>query len=798
LSFAPPVEPMQDMMPAMPQMAPPPPPPIDTSRVEKRLLRYVHELASRSKKLTKTEVWDSIEAARAVYGTGRKAVQNPDIFKNEEFTIEGMDLADQVDEMAALVVDLLFGGTGEIFRLSPKAGATEQQVETTQMVIESFLRQKNWKAELRKVVACWLKYRYCGLKINRTRETEFHTEIIDVPLEQIEPLLGMYPDMQPEDALAAILSEQGLAFQGYADELPDPDPMTGEPIFTMIRCTKTTSVERSVVFPESINPATLGISDVNRKCKDQYSLHEFLYLTLSQMQRGGYRNLDKLIRDCSGHPGGPQQPGTASGNTSTEPPPEGSKVYTPVGSWVEITWNDWRDNGDFDEDQMLEFAKQWAIPPTMLAMPGFKFYVVHYEDKVLHKLIPCWLMDKADFPHEVESFIFDEVMFCGQGMMERMSGAAAALHAFRNMVAQNMRKNLALNMLVSKRIAVTDDDLKRLDGIGQKIWYNGQAVDLQQDLRVFEYPDYTKPGMEQVGYYENKIRSLGVPAVLAGEGSADTATQDVLNNRRGQTTVNESFRRLVEMIVRSIEKMIGAVNLAITRGQWVEKAGEEGAATQLIWVTPSDITDKVEVVPQVSFDDANNMAMAQFLMALSNVYGPFLMPPEIRAMLTVCLQLGRVPKKYVEQIEQSMGSVTNVQQEIEAMLADENCRPKINMSDPHPICIAMAEMAMMQRAQIMQQHGMPFTPPLNIIEYIQQHTAMLQQMQMLAAMQQPQQEQGGVKGKSKQQPKSGPDDAQGETRQIAQGNSPSDAGNMTNGGMTGQAMAVPAPMGGNL
>jgi hypothetical protein len=387
-------------------------------------------------------------------------------------------------------------------------------------------------------------------------------------------------------------------------------------------------------------------------------------------------------------------------------------------------------------------------------------------------------------------------MFCGQGMMERMSGAAAALHAFRNMVAQNMRKNLALNMLVSKRIAVTDDDLKRLDGIGEKIWYNGQAVDLQQDLRVFEYPDYTKPGMDQVGYYENKIRSLGVPAVLAGEGSADTATQDVLNNRRGQTTVNESFRRLVEMVMRSIEKMIGAVNLAITRGQWIEKAGEEGAATQLIWVTPSDITDKVEVVPQVSFDDANNMAMAQFLMALSNVFGRMLLPPEVRAMLMVCLQLGRVPRKFVEQIEQSFGSITNVQQEIEAMLRDENCRPKINMSDPHPICIAMAEMALVQQATILQQHGLPFMPPQNITEYIEAHKAMLMQMQMLTQLQQPQD--AGPKGNPVQQPNDGPNDAKGETRQIAQNNSPSDAGAMTNGGMTGQAMAVSAPIGGNL
>lgn len=784
----------------------PAPPPVSAERFYSKMLAFCHGQASKARVVSKTEIWDAVDAAKVVYGSWRKAVQAPEAGKDKNFVIDGQDMADHVDEMAALIVDLLLS-SDELFRLESKPGATQEQADLTLSVQLAALREKDFQGELRKTVARWLKFRYGGLKVCRTCETKFATERVDVPrdlyVDEILLARGFMPEqLQDGTALKTALAEDGYTFQGLSDESDIPGP-NGEPQYTMILCTRTFRDEREYVYLESISPRLIAISDINRRAENQHTIHEYRYLTIPEMRRSYYKNLDKLSKlqantSPTHQPGGTSSTDTAPTTTNLEFP-----VYEMVDTWTEAPIDKWIEDGDVTIEEVKKACEENGFPYTDLLYPiygmdgtesyvttGAKVCFVHYQDQCWNKFYSNYLLDKSEFPHDTESFVYDEDRFCAQGMMERMSSFAAMLYQFRNMTARCMRRQLNQSRIVSKRLNLTPEELKPLDEEGGTVMFNGQAVDLQQDLKIFEVPDVTDAGFKFIDYCEMGLRRLSVPAVLAGEADSKTATQDVMNNRRGQTVVNESFSRLVKMIKRSLRKHLGAVLVSFTRSRNVEILGEDGMTISNRWIRPCDLTDKIEHQMLVDFNDANKAQQAQFLLSLVNVFAPMLMPPEIRAMLEVCMRLGKLSRQDVQKIEQSLGSLTNAQQEVEAMLIDSDLKPHIRMDDPHPICIFLAEQALGMEMQKAMATGMPPPPRDNIIQYIETHKAMDMQMKAIAAMQQPEQA-AGPKGKPKQEPKDGPSGEEGNARKEAQQGSPADGGIQSPAGMTGMAMSNP-------
>src|SRR5690606_331917 len=98
--------------------------------------------------------------------------------------------------------------------------------------------------------------------------------------------------------------------------------------------------------------------------------------------------------------------------------------------------------------------------------------------------------------------------------------------------------------------------------------------------------------------------------------------------------------------------------------------------------------------------------------------------------------------------------------------------PEVRMSDPHPICIQQAMIAMQQDMQRYLDIGMPPPDYANIQEYIQLHEGMFQQQQIMMAQQAmmagapPEQ---GPQGKPKQgRADGGPGDEIGGAKQTGQ------------------------------
>ncbi len=774
----------------------------DSSNAEKVLLKLAWENASRAESVALTEYWQPIDTIKSLYGTFTTTPTSPDQADDKNFKVEINDLADQADEMFALVKSLMNGREDRKCVAFKKAD--EKQVEVTKKTQDSLLRESDFNKEKSLAAIRFIKYHFSGLKVCRLRERAYKTERVEVPVfGPVDPLTGItipgggftaqdlmlngytQEDIESGVAVQDKLAQQGLKFQGYADEFEQPDP-NGNPVFTMILCTRTVEHWKDTVVGKAVDPRKLAVYDVNRTLDRQSSVHEFNYRNLAELKKCYPYNMagfkEKAIQEPAAHqqPGNPQPNNTGGGASSGSPD---FPIYEEVESWMELDFPDLIDGGRLSEMDIQGLAKRFHLPVQEFYVPG-KWCLIHNKDRVLMDLYPSYLWDRYDYPWEIESWEPNEDRFCTHGFIHRISSAAAAVNKFRNFVMKNMRRMLNQPRIVSKRIQVSESELKKLDEENGTCFVNGQAADLQQDIMFHLVPDSTGPGFSMINYFEGRIRSMGVPAVLAGEGESDTATQADINDKRGQTIVNESFGRFVDMLMRFYKKHLGAMLISVTRGRMVKVAGEDGATFNEQWITPADLTDRMEMIPMISFNDIMEQQQSQFLIAMMNVFGQFLMPEEVRSIWKICLRKGGLSTHEIEEIEGSLGSYTDVKQEVDAMLADAGCNPVPRMDDPHPLCVAVATAALNQRLNEYQMLMLPVQPEAvgNLMKYIQTHEAMFQQQQMIAQLMTPQ---DGPNGKPKNEPPKDGDESKG--RQSGQAASPADKGMMTNGGLTGTA-----------
>jgi hypothetical protein len=584
-------------------------------------------------------------------------------------------------------------------------------------------------------------------------------------------------------AVRAECAKRGLRFQGFADELEQPDP-NGMPLYSEILCTKTTACWKDTVVMKAVDPRKIGVFDMNRKAERQSYMNETNYLSLAEIRKCYPHNLDYFTERAERANANVQFPGDKpqTGDIGAQGSPD-FPIYEVIEGWMDLDFDQAVKENKLSDDDIVELSERFKIPLDEFTIPG-KWCIIHNKDRVLMDLYPSYLWDRGEMPWEIESNEPNEDRFCTHGFIHRISSPAAAVAKFRNFVMRNMRKLLNPGRIVAKRIQTSETELDKLDDDNGTAWVNGQAVDLNQDIRFMEIPDATAPGFSMISYFQNMMRQLGPSPAVIGEGDYDTATQADLNEKNGHEITSESFGRFVKMMMRAYKKHLGAMLISMTRGRMIRAAGEDGATFEETWIRPSDLTDRMEIIPMISFSDLQEERQSQFLIAMMNVFAPFLMPQEIRSIWKICMRKGGLSTNDLDEIEGSLGSYTDVQQEVDAMLADPSVKPEPRMDDPHPLCITVASMALQNRLGQYQMMGLmpPEHAVANLMDYIQKHEAMFQQQQMIAKLMAPQEE---TKGKPKnEEPKDGKD-SQSDARQKGQQASPPDNGMDTNGGLTG-------------
>lgn len=789
---------------------------VDTSRVKKWLLQYVDGCRKQAEEVSKNHYWNRIDAENKAYGLHDTALDPQQAGINaasleQDYEVRTKDLADQVDAMTALLLDLL--SSGDIRRLVAKPGITRKQAELTQKVQDSLLNEKDWTGEKRLFVGRFVRNCFAGLKTCRSHEISYITEHVEVPVYLEQPVLDFMgrPVINPQtgqpavaripqftdDALlrkgyspasledgSAIRSEmslKGLTFVGIAD-------MREDGTYDNILCTRCRETTQDFVYIKAINARRLAIADPTRSIQDQPSIHEYHYLTANELRKCGFANVDELKK--SGKPitnTGDQNPGGAT----TGPNAKGTlkqPVYEIVESWLDIPWEQAANDGEFSEEELRAFAFEQGFPAEEFTYPTYKWQIWHNCDAVLLGAAVTYKMEKDEHVYRGDSFIFGDGEFCGNSQLERISNVAANMLALLNMTVRGIKKNLYQSMLVSDRSQIQHDDMKDLHRPGGFKNVEGM-IDFDNDVKIMEVPDISNEGMGIVRYFEGKLSELGVPPILTGEGNADTATQDTINNRRGQTVVNEAFGRMMKVFTDAYGDHLGVMVNSFTVSRYTDIVGEDGQTMTRRWTMPKEITDKLDIVPLIKFDDADKQRATQFLLGMTNIMAPVMGPKVIMAISTLAMEKFGLSSEDIEKIRGSEGDITNVHQEIQAMLQDPDYKVEIRMEDPHRVCIIQAQMAMQQNTQRYQEAGLPVPPMDNLKEYIQMHVGLLQQQQLMAQMQQLQAASGQKEpqGKPKQERSDGgPGDEEGGARQNGQAVGVGNKGPMSAAGLTGQ------------
>lgn len=786
--------------------------PIDTSRVTKWVLKYVNDAKCKAEEVSRKHIWDRVDAENRAYGLRDKTIEAQDAgvkaaSLDQTYEVKTKDLADQVDEMTALLMDMV--DRGEIVKVLPKGDTTEEQAQLTGKVQKSLLAEKDWDDERRKFIGRFVRLCASGLRVCCTHEISYITERVELPVYEqassIDPYTGeIFTAMVPRytdgalleqgytpdqiksgEAIRSAVAEQGLTFVGIADLRQDGT-------YENLLCTKCRETKQDFVFIRAVNPRRLAIADPTRPWKDQPTIHEYSYLTANELRKAHFRNVDGLKTEGSPitdtneqNPGNKYDSSIDSGRLSVP-------VYEVCESWLEIPFEQAVLDREFSEEELRAFLIENGVPEEEVQYACYKWVVHHHKDKVLHGIYTSYMLDKSQNPFDGESYIYGDGEFSGNGLMERLSNIAANMLAFLNMTARGVKKNLYGSRIISDRIGLTEAQIKQLDQFGGSAIVEGGLQDVDSEIHVMQYPDVSNTGMSIVSFFREQMRGLGVASILAGEGNAETATQDSINNTRGQTSINEPYRRLARLFARIYKAHLGVMVNRFTTSRYVDILGEDGETMTQRWTMPREVTDNLEFVPAMTFTEGERQKAVQFLMGAMNTVAPVLGPKAVKELLSASMEMYGIDSDVIARIMDAEGTTTSVQQEIEAMLHDPDLRVKVRMEDNHIVCIQMAQIALAQDSQYFAQTGQPQPDRSNVMEYIQIHEGMLEQQRLLESMQaiglaSPQGNETGLQGKPKQaRPDGGPGSEEGAARQTGQAVGEGNKGMLSAAGLTGQ------------
>lgn len=738
-------------------------------RVRKLWLAWTWENTQYAKRHT-DELWTQLSAEALSY-KGRGTVRNgKDASEKLDYKVEVNELANMVDDTASLIEEQLT--SGKLYEFLAEDTTQAPQVQTVEAVVDSHLRYKNFEKELHKLAHRFSKYKYAGLKTCRRTETKLvrKQEEIDTPTDDVLVMAGFDPSAEGVDAF---LEMQGVRLRGggnFESERPltllvesiDPEPRT-----------------RDTFYIEAINPRKLAFSDRNRTMERQFTVHEVFYMTRDELEsEGSLRDIDKLGEPNATSTDG--LPGSSHGDKTKS----GEKIhpnflqYETWQSWQQPPVARWLNEGKFSDEEWVKFCSDYDLDPNDLLQTPQLTCTWHTEDQALHKIFPNPKLEKTEFPIRIESYIPADDELIGGGFQERPSDFNDALHVVYNLWLDNLRKLLYQSYFVSARAEISKSDLDKVNK--PKEWIRLKGNDDPANL-IFPAPvqDATNAAQAGIQTFKSEMQDLGVAAVLQGKGKAGTATQDAINNQRGQTAINSAVSRIVaNVVIPSVADVAGMVVANFTQPQVVETLGEDGTTIKHDVITPKQLTDKFRIVPVGSFSVADQQMKSQMIVSIANVFAPILMPQEMRALLELFLRYSRFSKSEIEKIMSLAGLDTDIKKEIRAMILSPDCDVEVRPEDQHAQAVAFAQAAAMMFPQLQAQE--------NFQNYMMEHQAYLiqqqmQQQQMMAMSGK------GPKGPPNQIPKEQPDDQQGMARRDAQFNSPVDTGVETSGGITGRA-----------
>ncbi len=762
---------MQDQQPPIEAVATPITPIGDCAKVERVVLPYLKRFETDALRQT-AQFHQSVEADESDYrGKGRNTGNVRDMGRE----VEVREAANQVNIVTALYHETFFQSS-EGWRAQAINGELQSRADATKSIMDANHAEYDFSQQVMTFFHRFTKFDMAGMKVCLTYDTVLENLEFDAPSQLAEILQGMF-------------DEQGHPLHplGPTDLMPDGS-------YSTIRFETPDVKSKANISIRALEMRNIAVSDMKRNAQSQPSIHEFHFLNEDELHDNGtFRDLDKLGRPNAPNRHHPATIGGMSYTTGINTTPANTPQWMITETHCRIPFTKWLAGGKFQMADLEAFAQKYGFDVAEGYIPQI-FISWHKGQEWLGKLNPTYSPDRKKHVYFFESFIPGDGELVGQGFLRQIKPMSEWLNQLYNMTFDNLRQRGSLAVLLNSLSPLDATDLERLrtdPSAVVQIEMNASA-DIARDVRFLceIMPDITGPLTNAIVLAQNRTQVDGAPAIIQGTGQADTATQDMVNNQRGQQKLDGPLRRAVfNVIVPCLELERDLTLMHFDGPRLIGEIGEAGTElTQGRWVNRAQISNRFRIVPTASFDFMNRQAKAQQLLMGLNIIASIATPEILMKNYGLFLESVGFDRTVVNNLTGQAGANTNPDQEIQVMVfnPDEPMETRVRPDDDHFACLEAAQYALQKYPQLEQQY--------HFNEYRQRHLRYMviqEAQQAMAAQQQGGAEEQGEPGDGRKGPPVQPNpnpamNDQGQTRAIAQHNSPPDGGK-SSAGMTGRA-----------
>lgn len=698
-------------------------------------------------------------------------------------SIELRDVADQEDALAGLLFEQIFPSSSASFSVSARGSTRPEQAACMYQAMQDMIEVTGSDKEIERCVQFYAKYPVSSLKLERG----------DVKISKREE-----SEIAPEEypALQTVCSVLGRTCR----IVKQPNPASIQP--TM--CVETRWSETQVRwFFKNLDGRKLRISDARRDMQDQHAIAEAHYWTRDEMRSFGF-DVSRLTQPNSG---GRHRPNPNTGEQTNTSAPTTTNPFNTFEVWeifVRVPWTDWLEGDDgknpvFSTDDFDAWANQHSVGAANGFTeedygPGLYWRAFFVESGVkppaggsgtggaVLMVSPSYRKGNPDkLPAWATSYIPPDGDFAGQAMAERQAGMNAAANLVFNDWLDNIRRQGRTSFFYGGNMSIAAEKAAQIHAPGASVKVNG-AMDPRETIFPFPVEDITPQALRALGYIQGDVKDKGINDSMLGQSDAGTATQASIDNSRGQIQINAAFKRWGRRVyAEGLRALAVEIAMSYKVADYIRVCGDDGNAMKSTsYNCADDVMAAFRIEPVATFDFAERRQKLQALTSLANIFARVLPPQSIQAMFKVCMRSIPLPQADIDEIEGSTGSITDFVDEIKGMLADPNYYPMVRPDDNHLAVLQLIR----QIAMDFPQTAMQLQTQDNYKLWVMQHTTGAQAQMMQQQASQPPQKRGA---QPKPNSPSGSSPEEANARQDAQEQSPPDSGQMTNGGVTGQA-----------
>lgn len=758
----------------------------DPKRVEAKLLEW-HWTNVNHAKMVMGPVLSAIASDEEVYRALPKIVPTSREAEQQDAEVQTPESANQSDVVRSEYHRAMFEGTG-VFRCVADPQEAESRAQTTGNVMKQMLEDAGYEDEIDDSLWDFLNSKYGGLK---------------TVIERIQDVDGALEEV-PANDIALALAEDSWHRQGTP--FSPVDQTQSSVIYEVSR-----PHEFLVFVPRAMDPRKILFSDLRKpNIHDVPSIHEAHYWTLADMRKAGFNITAADLPPPNGtnqhepQVGAGQRQLSHGGGNVTNP---NFKQWEVWESWAEIPWRDWVEDNSLTVEDLIAFAEANGINVAEFELPQ-KWQFFHIENKVALRCRTNYLLRRSHYPYNVASFIKRRGELIGDSFISRIKEFEAIVKTLTNMYLDNLRQRIYGSVILDSNSPIDRSKFKSL-------WQRKGIVELElmgrpvEDMVKFMsevVPDVARPALDGMMMAQRQLQTFGNPAILMGQGNSETATQDMVNNQRGQQKITAPLRRYAQKVLQpTLENIRDLISLNYDAPRWIREQGEYGAemARPPKPVTREDITHRFRIVLTTRFDFVDRPIKAQQLTALANIVAPVLatgtpMPRPFAKLVATILEYQDVPRNVIDEITDNEGRGTNPEEELLVLEYQPFSRIVVRPDDDHlkAQLLLQAKLAQMQMTDPAKAEA--FASQDNVQRWLADHQYYFMQEQAQLAAQQL----GGQKGddnesgadqrKTPQGPPNQPTpvggvptDQSALARQEAQLNSQPDGG-MSAMGMTGR------------